>query len=241
MRKLCSCWKYSPSLTSLRSKIVIYILHLQKIPCVWHCWCAFVSGCDIWGICWSSTPGKTISTWSEIYYVNQRGSDLSRIKEFLSAGIVTEKTENFLQISCSSSKESQDKLRSTHNCLEEDEGLNEIVYLVFEPTGTNMEGYWILFLVMTDLLIQNIRTCHFRNLSEYLSLIYELLQHLISYKDSNYGRWLLDFWASIASLPEKKIQILCRKFHSDFNKSTQFIPRYGLVDWVHYELGFNIK
>ena len=86
--------------------------------------------------------------------------------------LIREKTENFLQISCSSSKESQDKLRSTHNCLEEDEGLNEIVYLVFEPTGTNMEGYWILFLVMTDLLIQNISTCHFRNLYEYLSLIY---------------------------------------------------------------------
>ena len=51
----------------------------------------------------------------------------SRIKEFLSTCIVTEKTENFLQILRSALKESQDKLRSTHNCLEEDEGLNEIV------------------------------------------------------------------------------------------------------------------
>ena len=41
VRKLYSGWKYSPSLRSLRSTIVIYILHLQKIPCVRHCW--FVS------------------------------------------------------------------------------------------------------------------------------------------------------------------------------------------------------
>ena len=37
------------------------------------------------------------------------------------------------------------------------------------------------------------------------------------------------------------IQILFRKFHSGSNRSTRFVPRYGLVDWVHYELGFNIK
>ena len=45
----------------------------------------------------------------------------SRIKEFLSTCIVTEKTEYFLQILRSALKASQDKLRSTQNCLEEDE------------------------------------------------------------------------------------------------------------------------
>ena len=45
----------------------------------------------------------------------------SRIKEFLSTCIVTEKTEHFLQILRSALKASQDKLRSTQNCLEEDE------------------------------------------------------------------------------------------------------------------------
>ena len=39
----------------------------------------------------------------------------SRIKEFLSTCIATEKTENFLQILHSALKESQDKLRSDHN------------------------------------------------------------------------------------------------------------------------------
>ena len=33
-----------------------------------------------------------------------------------------------------------------------------------------MGNYWISFLEMTDLLIQNIHACHVRNLPEYLSL-----------------------------------------------------------------------
>ena len=71
----------------------------------------------------------------------------SRIKGFLSTCIVT------------AFKESQDKLQSVHNYLEEDEGSNEIVRLVYEPTGTDIE--------MTDLLIQNILACHVRNWSKY--------------------------------------------------------------------------
>ena len=51
------------------------------------------------------------------------------------------KGENFLQILRSALKESQDKLRSNHNCLEVDEGLSEIVRLVYGPTGTNMGDY----------------------------------------------------------------------------------------------------
>ena len=43
----------------------------------------------------------------------------SRIKQFLSTCIATEKTENFLPILPSALKESQDKLRSDHNFLEE--------------------------------------------------------------------------------------------------------------------------
>ena len=80
----------------------------------------------------------------------------SRIKEFLSTCIITEKVQNFLQILRSAFKESHDKLQSFRNCLEEDEGLNEIVRLVYKPTGTDMGDYWISFLEMTDLLIQNI-------------------------------------------------------------------------------------
>ena len=55
-------------------------------------------------------------------------------------------------------KKSQEKFRSAHNCLEENEGLNEIVCLVYEPTGTGMGDYWILFLEMTDLLISMLVT-----------------------------------------------------------------------------------
>ena len=115
----------------------------------------------------------------------------------MSTCVVTEKTENFLQILRSALKESQDKLRSAHNCLEEDEGLNEIVRLVYKPTGTDMGDYWISFLEMTDLLIQNIHACHVRNLSNYLSSTYGMLNYLISYNSNNCGRWLSDYWASI--------------------------------------------
>ena len=63
------------------------------------------------------------------------------MREALCTCIVIVKTENFLQILRSTLKESQDKLRSTHNCLEDDERLNEIVCLVYESTGTDMGDY----------------------------------------------------------------------------------------------------
>ena len=47
-----------------------------------------------------------------------------RIKELLSTCIVTEKTENFLQILRPALKELQDKFRSADNCLEENKVLN---------------------------------------------------------------------------------------------------------------------
>ena len=78
----------------------------------------------------------------------------------MSTCIVTEKNEHFLQILRSALEESENKLRSAHNCLVEDEGLNEIVHFVHEPTGTDMGDYWISFLEITDLLIQNIHACH---------------------------------------------------------------------------------
>ena len=77
----------------------------------------------------------------------------SRIREFLTIWTVTEKTENFLQILCSALKKSQEKLRLA-SCLEENEGLIEIVRLGYEVSGTDMGNYWILFVDMTDLLIK---------------------------------------------------------------------------------------
>ena len=77
----------------------------------------------------------------------------SRIREFLTIWTVTEKTENFLQILCSALKKSQEKLRLA-SCLEENEGLIEIVRLVYEISGTDMGNYWIFFVDMTDLLIK---------------------------------------------------------------------------------------
>ena len=77
----------------------------------------------------------------------------SRIREFLTIWTVTEKTENFLQILCSALKKSQEKLWLA-SCLEENEGLIEIVRLGYEVSGTDMGNYWILFVDMTDLLIK---------------------------------------------------------------------------------------
>ena len=136
----------------------------------------------------------------------------SRIKEFLSSCIVTGKTENFLQIVRSALNESQDKLRLAHNSLEEDEGLNEIVGLVYEPTGTDMGDYWISFLEMTSFLIQDIHACHVGNLSKCLSSTYKTLKYLISYHNNNCGRWLPNYWASISSLPDQRHKFFAENF-----------------------------
>ena len=114
-----------------------------------------------------------------------------------------------------------------------------MVRRIYEPTGTDMGDFWISFLEMTDVLIQNIHACHVRNLSEYLSSTYDMLKYLISYNNTNYGRWLPDYWASLSSLPTEQYEF----FKNDFTQSLTGLPYsfQGMDLWIECTMNLGSK
>ena len=89
--------------------------------------------------------------------------------------------------------------------LKEDADIKQIINKVYEKPGTDMEDFWMSFLVMTDPLIQNIDACHSRNILEYLSSTYDMLPGVMTYNNHEYGRWLPDYLAMVSSLSEEEI------------------------------------
>ena len=102
-----------------------------------------------------------------------------------------------------------------------------------------MGNYWISFLEMTDLLIQNIHACHVRNLPEYLSSPYEMLKYLVPCNNINYGRWLRDYWASISSLPDERYKL----FAENFTQSLTGLPfsYQGMDLWIACTMNLSSK
>ena len=90
--------------------------------------------------------------------------------------------------------------------------MQEIVKSVYESNGTDMDEFWLTFLEMSDVLMQNIHACHSRNTQEYLSSTHGMLKYLIAYNNHEYGRWLLDYWASINSLPPDQYKFFEENF-----------------------------
>ena len=68
--------------------------------------------------------------------------------------------------------------------MEKDEDLIDLVSRVYQSNGTDMGDYWLSFLEMTDVLVQNIHACHVRDLTEYLSSTYDMLPYLVAYNNN---------------------------------------------------------
>ena len=136
-------------------------------------------------------------------------------------------------------KESQDNLSAAHDYLERDKDLHDIVDRIYRSNGTDMGDFWLSFLEMTDILVQNIHACHVRNATEYLSSTYDMLKHLMAYNNHNYGRWLPDYWASISSLPEEQYKF----FADNFTQSLTGLPfsLQGMDLWIECTMNLGSK
>ena len=107
----------------------------------------------------------------------------------------------------------QPELAAAHASLEQDEGLMKYISEMFtEVEGSSMSKYWLSFMDMTDVLMMNIHAIHTCNWMEFLSSMRAMLPWLVIYDNNEYGRWLPDFWAMLASLPNEKITFLSRNF-----------------------------
>ena len=163
----------------------------------------------------------------------------SRIKDKLAVKQLSILMKHHLDTLRQTLKESQENLTGAHRNLENNRDLQEIVKSVYESNGTDMGDFWLTFLEMSDVLMQNIYACHSRNAKEYLSSTHGMLKYLMAYDNHEYGRWLPDYWASIYSLPPDQYKF----FEENFSQSMTSLP-YSLqaMDlWIESTMNLGSK
>ena len=65
--------------------------------------------------------------------------------------------------------ESKVILAEAYGDLVDDEIILELVHAVYETPGTDMGNFWLSFMEMSDILLQNVHACHVGDLTEYIS------------------------------------------------------------------------
>ena len=175
---------------------------------------------------------RCIMLWREVL-IHQR------LKQILEHNELSEDIRMNLDILRKTHTETQEVLQRSHENLDKDDDIREIINTVYEKPGTDMGDFWISYLEMTDPLIQNINACHARNSFEYLSSTYDMLSGLVAYNNHEYGRWLPDYWAMLSSLTAEQ-----RIFFDDhFAQSMTGLPYscQPLDIWIETTINLNSK
>ena len=86
--------------------------------------------------------------------------------------------------------ESKVILAEAYGDLVDDEIILEHVQAVYETPGTDMGNFWLSFMEMSDILLQNVHACHVGDLTEYISSTHAMLPELVAYNNHDYGRLL---------------------------------------------------
>ena len=104
--------------------------------------------------------------------------------------------------------ENKDNLASVYADLETDQNIQKLVDAVYERANTDMGEYWMSFMEMSDILLQDVNACHVGNLDEYLLSACAMLPGMLVYNNHDYGKWLPDYWLMISSFHMRRKCIL---------------------------------
>ena len=108
---------------------------------------------------------------------------------------------------------SQESRAAAHAELENDSDLaNHIANLFTHLEGSDMSDYCMGFLSVTDAIMQNVHVVHACNWDNYVCSLRAMMPWIVVYDKNRYGRWLLDFWAMLTSLPAEQISFLSTDF-----------------------------
>ena len=92
---------------------------------------------------------------------------------------------------------SQECLASALEKLENDPAIDSLICSMFQDLEvSDMANYWIDFMSMVEILMMNVYAIHTCNWEEYLISLWEMMPWLVAYDQTNYARWLPDFWQS---------------------------------------------
>ncbi len=121
---------------------------------------------------------------------------------------------------------SQESLATAHEELENDPAIATLIGSMFDAVeASDMAKYWLDFMTMVEALMMNVHAVPC-NWEEYLTSLREMMPWLMIYDQTNYGRWLTDFWAMLSSLPPDQTQF----FSSNFAQSMTGNP-YSSIPW----------
>ena len=122
---------------------------------------------------------------------------------------------------------SQESLAAAHEKLQNDPAIDTLISKVFEEIeGSDMANFWFDFMKMVEILMMNVHAVHTCNWEEYIASLQKMMPWLIIYDQTNYGRWLPDFWATLSTLPAEQVQFL----RSNFAQSMTGNP-YSSIPW----------
>ena len=122
---------------------------------------------------------------------------------------------------------SQECLASALEKLENDPAIDSLICSMFQNLDvSDMANYWIDFMSMVEVLMMNVYAIHTCNWEEYLISLQEMMPCLVVYDQTNYARWLPDFWAKLSSLNTEQKQF----FSSSFAQSMTGKP-YSSIPW----------
>ena len=65
--------------------------------------------------------------------------------------------------------ENKDNLALEYADLVTDQNIQKLVDAVYERANTDMSQYWVSFMEISDILLQNVDACHVGNLDKYMS------------------------------------------------------------------------
>eukprot|EP00112_Aurelia_sp_Birch-Aquarium-sp1_P005737 Seg165.6 transcript_id=Seg165.6/GoldUCD/mRNA.D3Y31 product="hypothetical protein" protein_id=Seg165.6/GoldUCD/D3Y31 len=101
--------------------------------------------------------------------------------------------------------------KQASGCIELDEkveaALIKYTFDELEQSESRMAKYWLSFLQMVEILMQNIHAQRSRNWEEFKISLRSLFA-LQMYNNNKYGRWPVEFWLEMSCLPEEKAQYL---------------------------------
>ena len=95
-----------------------------------------------------------------------------------------------------------------------------------EVEGSDMANYWINVMTTVEILMMNVLAIHPCNWEEYFTSLQKMMPWLLIYDQTNYGRWLSDFWDMLSSLRTEQTQF----FSSNFAQSMTGNP-YSSIPW----------
>ena len=159
-----------------------------------------------------------------------------RLKELLKSKLLSAEAKAALAILRNPLNETKESLAKANDLLEGLDEIQELVSQVYSTPGTEMGDFWLSFLVMTDPLSQNIHACHTQSYKEFKSSTYEMLNGMASYNQTDYTRYLSDFWAMIENLNEDQTAF----FESHFVQSLSGLPYSAMPLDMWIEVTMNL-